>query len=1036
MIRKSVWLLSAGIFVLATPALGQTTSQSNTDTDQGAAQPTQGATAEAAAVENQAVERQSIDTSDIVITATRRNEALSDVPMAVSAVTAESLENTGATDIRQLQQLSPSLLVFSTQSEGGASRANIRGIGTVGDNPGLESSVGIFIDGVYRSRVGSGLTELGPVERIEVLRGPQGTLFGRNTSAGLISIITAKPRFQPEITGQLDVGNYDMRRVEVSATGPLSDTIAARLDGVMMKRDGFVEDLISGRDVNNRDRWLLRGQVLFQPSDDFSFRLIGDYSKRDEECCAAPYLPASDALGDGSGDAERVPSTFKPLIELLGGTVPDDPFERDVVISPGRSYRGDVKDFGLSGEAVYDFDFAELTSITAYRSNKLVRGTDVDYSDLDFIYRPDDGTAFNRFKTFTQELRLQGNAWGDRLDWLVGGYYANEKLRSQDALRYGEDFDDLSSCLAANSFARLTAQPSLISPTNPTCFNPLVATGVRNALVGQFNANLPGMPGGNPALLAGIAQQITALGAFARLDNSALPTLAPFPVPANFQAPIFTNSGFENLVLLSAPTSGFRLADTGIIADDFRQTANHWALFTHNIFSITDQIKLTVGARYTHEKKKLDATLLDNNLACSAFSGGSLAQLPCANPSVFGNSATLAGTHTDNKLSGTVVLSYKPTDRLLTYASYAHGYKAGGFNLDRSALSRQISLNSFGIPIAGQVCPTSGALPTGCAELASADQLDFKPEINDALELGGKFNGRGLDVNVAVFRQLFKDFQLNTFNGVNFIVENINACKDDLDGADSDNNSATGECTGGTRAGVKSRGIEVELFSRPLRNVTFNLGTTLADTKYRSNLVGADGRPLTSALFQLPGRRVSGAALWTVTSSFAWTPPIGSSGLRGLFYVDMRHQSRFNTGSDLDLEKIENGYVVVNGRVGIHGPDDRWAVELWAQNLFDEDVKQVAFDAFLQGSCTERGAAQGFCLPPLPANRSNQLYGVFLGEPRLFGVTLRTKLGFAREAAPVYVAPPAPPPPVIEQPAPPPPPPPPPPPVERGERGQ
>ena len=100
----------------------------------------------------------------------------------------------------------------------------------------------MFIDGVYRSRTGVGLTELGQVDRIEVLRGPQGTLFGRNTSAGLISIITAKPRFQTSVYGQLDVGNYDLRRLELGATGPLSDTIAARLDGVWMKRDGFIEE--------------------------------------------------------------------------------------------------------------------------------------------------------------------------------------------------------------------------------------------------------------------------------------------------------------------------------------------------------------------------------------------------------------------------------------------------------------------------------------------------------------------------------------------------------------------------------------------------------------------------------------------------------------------------------------------------------------------------------------------------------------------------------------------------------------------------
>ena len=156
---------------------------------------------------------------EIVVTATRRNEALSNIPLAVSAVTSQTLENTGATDIRQLNQVSPSLLVSSTSSEAGAAVARIRGIGTVGDNPGLESSVGVFVDGVYRSRTGSALTELGALDRIEVLRGPQGTLFGRNTSAGLISIITAARASSPKLTAQLDIGNYDMRRVEVGITG-------------------------------------------------------------------------------------------------------------------------------------------------------------------------------------------------------------------------------------------------------------------------------------------------------------------------------------------------------------------------------------------------------------------------------------------------------------------------------------------------------------------------------------------------------------------------------------------------------------------------------------------------------------------------------------------------------------------------------------------------------------------------------------------------------------------------------------------------
>jgi iron complex outermembrane receptor protein len=1036
MIRKSVWLLTAGIFVLATPAFAQTTSQSNTDTDQGSAQPTEGATSEAAAVDNQAVEPQPVDTSDIVITATRRNEALSDVPMAVSAVTAETLEYSGATDIRQLNQVSPSLLVFSTSSEAGAARANIRGIGTVGDNAGLESSVGVFIDGVYRSRSGMGLTELGPLDRIEVLRGPQGTLFGRNTSAGLISVITAKPRFEPEISGQVDVGNYDYRRLEASVTGPLSDTIAARLDGVFLKRDGFLEDVISGRDVNDRNRWLLRGQVLFQPSDDFSFRLIGDMTRRREECCAAPYLPAFDYTAAG-----EQPSTIAAIERALGAVINDDTFERDVSITPGRDFDSDVNDHGLSGEAVYDMGWAELTSITAYRYNKYTRGQDPDFNNLDIWFRASDGESFNRFNTFSQELRLQGNAWQDRLDWLVGGYFAREKLRSDDNITFGADYPRYANCLiAANFAANPLVGPAILAPgAVPNCFNPLVAGGVQGALIGLFNAST------SPTVAANLASQITALGAFAQLNNPALvhPVFGPFVPGINFSGAPFGTSGFTNLaVALGGPGFiGSTLNGAGL-NDSFRQTSNNIAFFTHNIFSITDQLKLTLGARYTREKKTLDAEMLDNNVLCVAVSGTALQQPACVVPGVPGGALTIDDSRTENKLSGTAVLSYKPTDRLLTYASFSRGYKAGGFNLDRSALWRAQTVPTTvpatpptsvlsNPPLSGSGAICVSPTQTGCQGIvASGADLQFKPEINNALEVGAKYNGRGIDINVAVFRQLFRNFQLNTFNGLNFVVENINSCSDDLGGADEDSSSVTGACTGKTRSGVRNIGFELEAFTRPMPNLSVNAGLVLSNTKYRKDLIGADGRPLTSALFQLPGRRVSGSPQWTATGSVAWTPPIGGTGLRGLVYADVRHMSRFNTGSDLDLEKVQGAFTVVNGRLGVSGPDQAWGVELWAQNLFDEDYIQVAFDAPIQGSGTIRAVDRGF----IP--RSTQLFGAFLGEPRTFGVTLRTKMGFARPAPPVYAPPPAPPPPVIE-PAPPPPapPPPPPPPVERGQRG-
>jgi outer membrane receptor protein involved in Fe transport len=525
----------------------------------------------------------------------------------------------------------------------------------------------------------------------------------------------------------------------------------------------------------------------------------------------------------------------------------------------------------------------------------------------------------------------------------------------------------------ASSFVPFAA--TIIAPSTApgsTCFNTQVATLVRTSLVNS-------LAGQTPAQQQATAANIAVLSAFARLNNTGLPLAG-----VNFTTAAYGPSGFVNLA--QALGGGTQALNGSRIDDVYDQRSNNWALFTHNIFSFTDNLKLTVGARYTHERKTLDASMSDTLTLCSFYAGalgGALATLqtlPCVIPSTPGG-FTVDSKKSESKLSGTVVLSFKPLDNVLTYASYSRGYKAGGFNLDRSALRRSNGN--------GAVCTT--AAQVGCGGIAaSGDDLKFRPEINDALELGMKYNGTGIDLNVALFHQLFRDFQLNTFNGLNFVVENINSCKTDLNNTDEDNSAATGACTGGTRAGVRSMGLEVELFTRPMPNVQWNIGGVYADTRYRNNLVGAGGRPLTNALFQLPNRNLSNSAEWTATTSFAWTPPIGGSGMRGLFYIDARHSSEFNSGSDLDLEKVQDAFNVVNGRIGLHGPNQSWGIELWAQNMFNEKFIQVAFDAPpAQGSGTLRGtirgAGQGFY------NRSTQLFGAFLGEPRMYGLTLRGK---------------------------------------------
>ncbi len=861
-------------------------------------------------------------TGDIIVTATRRSEALSDIPLAVSAVTAQSLANSGASDIRALNQLSPSLLVGSTSSEAGGGTARIRGIGTVGDNPGLESSVATFIDGVYRNRAGVGLTELGAIDRIEVLRGPQGTLFGRNASAGLISIITAKPSFNFGGSAEASYGNFDAFRIGGGITGPISETIAARLDGVYFKRNGYIQDVVSGRRVNGRDRYVVRGQVLFQPSDDLSVRLIADYSDRKEECCGASVLASPNISRAADGTLATAPNTLITALRTLGGIYNDDTYARKTSITPGYGYRGDVKDYGISGEINYSFGDTNLTSITAYRDWFVNRGADSDYNVLDILHRSDNGGYTQGFKTFTQELRLQGEAFDGKLDWLIGGYYANEELKLKDNLTYGTDFERFANCATAANVAGGLGIPSIVSAAGPGCFNTPVATAVAG------NLAVPAATRAAVALLSGLT----------------IPGL----------------SGYRALAAASGQPAATL---NGIFLNDsYKQVSRNYAFFTHNKFDFTDWMSLTLGARYTNEKKTLDAALVDNNAYCrtlraSALAG--LAGLPCVISALPGGSFTQNGSvKSEERVTGTAVLSLKPADGLLIYASYSRGYKAGGFNLDRASL---------------------------VASAPNLQQLTFAPEIVDAYEFGYKLNKQGFDLNIAVFYQKFNGFQLNAFNGLNFVVTNINSCSTPLNGADQDNSGTTGACTTALKSGVVAKGLEIEAFLRPVRHVGVNLGLTYTNTRYQNDIVASGGAPLGAASFQLPGRRLSNSSEYVATGSLSWTPPIGDSGLSGLVYTDFRYQSDTNTGSDLDLEKVQDGFMIVNARVGIRGNEQKWGLEFWAQNVFNVQYQQVAFDTPGQGGGTTRSVQRGFL------NTSNQVFSAFLGEPRTYGVTARFK---------------------------------------------
>lgn len=207
----------------------------------------------------------------VVVTATRREQALQDTPIAITAVGEEDLQQQNIVSTADLQRVAPTLMIQNSNSETLGSTIRIRGVGTTGNNSGLEGAVGVFIDGVYRQRAGLAMNNLFDIQRIEVLRGPQGTLFGKNTSAGAISVVPNTPQLGGfDASVKLGVGNFDNREVTGMLNAPIGEDAAARISGTWQQRDGYIEDVRTGRDSFNKDRQLVRGMLLWEPNDNLS----------------------------------------------------------------------------------------------------------------------------------------------------------------------------------------------------------------------------------------------------------------------------------------------------------------------------------------------------------------------------------------------------------------------------------------------------------------------------------------------------------------------------------------------------------------------------------------------------------------------------------------------------------------------------------------------------------------------------------------------------------------------------------------------
>ncbi|WP_031235415.1 TonB-dependent receptor [Asticcacaulis sp. AC402] len=393
-------------------------------------------------------------TTEVIITAQKRPEPLRRAPLSIAVVTGEQMERSGAYDLKDMQILTPSLLITSTANEA-QTTARLRGVGTVGDNPGLESSVGVTIDGVLRPRTATAMSDLGVLDRVEILKGPQSDTYGKGASAGIIQVVSKLPSLKPSQNYELTTGSQWTLGASSYLTGPVAKDLAGSLYLATRESDGQYEihtgdgprTRTDDGDVNYDS---LRGQLLYAPTGSLRLRLIADYTQRDESCCAGTAIAIGGTRGyiDSLSDDEGTASVVDPEGRQAWANRPTG----QQIVDGGVSLQTDV---ALTSTL-------QLTSISAARYWDHNSGYDADFSSADVYYRNEGGSFGNRFNTISQEVRLNGKTWN--FDWMLGVFLDQEDVVRNDETLYGEDYEAYLSLLLSgganpNRVSELTGLP-------------------------------------------------------------------------------------------------------------------------------------------------------------------------------------------------------------------------------------------------------------------------------------------------------------------------------------------------------------------------------------------------------------------------------------------------------------------------------------------------------------------------------------------------------------------------------------------------
>ncbi len=848
------------------------------------------AMATASQVTTVSAQENSIALEEIVVTATKRQTTLQETPVAVSVVSSDQIEKARINDIADLQSIVPSLRVNTLQTSTNTN-FTIRGFGNGANNPGIESSVGLFVDGVYRSRSAARIGDLPKLERVEVLRGPQSTLFGKNASAGVISVVSAKPQFEQEGYVEAGIGNYNEVTGKAYYTNGLNDIAAFSIGGNFNKRDGYNEAVMQSlEDVNDRDRSSVQAQLLLTPNENAEIRFIADYAELSEICCGIVNIQ-----NDGAAN----------VIRAMGGMLPDenDPWAYMSYLNSNPT--NDLTDSGVSMNVDLTFGNHTLTSISAMRKNESSFDFDADFNSLDLIRT---GTESD-ISTFSQELRITSDYEG-KFNWMLGGMYYHDAVDFKENVGWGAHtrpyINNLFNALAGNP----AASALLYAAEAATGHAPNTFFGDGNVISEQWtldndSISIYGTVDFN------VTDKLTLTAGLNYTDDEKKVTGSqdmgdPF-FAIDFTNPVIAQNVAGGAIMQAVDNPndplyqafGATFAQAGLSLDAATYAALNGGLLPAPVLAGYQQFVAGVTAQYAGPIAGLQA-------------------LQFTPPMLGLPNGVEDGMSHDDKLTYTLRANFEVNDNMSVYVSAATGFKATSWNLSRA--SAPFHSDGAALEAAG-LLPPNYIYNADPAMSKSFGTRYASPEESTVYEIGMKTSFERGALNLTLFDQSIEGFQSNLFQGSGFVLAN---------------------------AGEQSTwGIELDGMFAVTENLIVSGAMTHLNPKFDS-FPGAPGPGGT--VVDLTGETPAGIPRWAFSTAVNYSFD-GLFGTDSFVRMDWQYESEvdmvdnilFSTGPYQPVRKVNT----INASYGMEW-DNGWQMTLWARNLTNDEYLSSAFPGVLQ----------------------------------------------------------------------------------------